>query len=91
MSAGICFSVAAYFILWPRRTRPFCACRACGMSQRPHLTFTMAAHGTLEEAVRKMGVSQLNVTLTDHQIKAIVAFLRSLTGQYRGSQVGGEP
>nr|QIO37378.1 c-type cytochrome [Bradyrhizobium sp. 1(2017)] len=46
---------------------------------------------TLEEAVRKMGVSQLNATLTDHQIKAIVAFLRSLTGEYRGAQVGGEP
>lgn len=46
---------------------------------------------TLDDAVRKMGRAQLNTTLTDPQVKAIVAFLNSLTGQYRGSQVGGEP
>jgi cytochrome c peroxidase len=46
---------------------------------------------TLDDAVRKMGQAQLNATLTDPQVKAIVAFLHSLTGQYRGSQVGGEP
>ncbi|EJN10588.1 cytochrome c peroxidase [Bradyrhizobium sp. YR681] len=46
---------------------------------------------TLDDAVRKMGKSQLNATLTDSQVKAIVAFLHSLTGQYRGAQVGGEP
>ena len=46
---------------------------------------------TLDDAVRKMGRAQLNATLTDSQVKAIVAFLHSLTGQYRGSQVGGEP
>lgn len=46
---------------------------------------------TLDDAVRKMGQAQLNTTLTDPQVKAIVAFLHSLTGQYRGSQVGGAP
>lgn len=46
---------------------------------------------TLDDAVRKMGKAQLNATLTDPQVKAIVAFLHSLTGQYRGAQVGGEP
>ena len=46
---------------------------------------------TLDDAVRRMGQAQLNATLTDHQVKAIVAFLHSLTGQYSGSQVGGEP
>jgi cytochrome c peroxidase len=46
---------------------------------------------TLDDAVRKMGRAQLNATLTDPQVNAIVAFLHSLTGQYRGSQVGGEP
>jgi len=46
---------------------------------------------TLDDAVRKMGQAQLNTTLTDPQVKAIVAFLNSLTGQYRGSQIGGAP
>jgi cytochrome c peroxidase len=46
---------------------------------------------TLEDAVRKMAVAQLNATLTDQQTKALVAFLNSLTGTYRGSPVGGSP
>jgi cytochrome c peroxidase len=46
---------------------------------------------TLNDAVRKMGLAQLNARLTDSQVEAIVAFLRSLTGQYRGSPVGGGP
>jgi cytochrome c peroxidase len=46
---------------------------------------------TLDDAVRKMGVAQLNSTLTDQQVNAIVAFLHTLTGRYRGVPVGGSP
>jgi cytochrome c peroxidase len=46
---------------------------------------------TLDEAVRKMGLAQLNSTLTDQQVKAIVAYLQSLTGNYRGTPVGAPP
>ena len=44
---------------------------------------------TLQVAVRKMGFAQLNTTLTDEQIDAIVAYLRTLTGVYGGKPVGG--
>lgn len=43
---------------------------------------------TLDDAVRKMGVAQLNTALTDQQVIAIVAYLQTLTGQYRGAPVG---
>jgi cytochrome c peroxidase len=46
---------------------------------------------TLDDAVRKMGVAQLNSTLTDQQVNAIVAFLHTLTGRYRGEPIGGSP
>jgi cytochrome c peroxidase len=46
---------------------------------------------TLDDAVRKMAMAQLNATLTDQQAKALVAFLNSLTGTYRGAPVGGSP
>jgi cytochrome c peroxidase len=46
---------------------------------------------TLDDAVRKMGLAQLNSTLTDQQVKAIVAYLQSLTGKYRGALVGASP
>jgi cytochrome c peroxidase len=46
---------------------------------------------TLDDAVRKMGFAQLNATLTDQQVDALVAYLHSLTGQYRGVPVGGGP
>jgi cytochrome c peroxidase len=39
---------------------------------------------TLHEAVRKMAFAQLDETLSDRQIEAIVAFLNTLTGTYRG-------
>jgi cytochrome c peroxidase len=39
---------------------------------------------TLHEAVREMAFAQLDDTLTDQQIDAIVTFLRTLTGMYRG-------
>ena len=42
---------------------------------------------TLPEAVKKMGVAQLDRVLTDQQIAAIVAFLNTLTGTYRGQQL----
>lgn len=44
---------------------------------------------TLQIAVRKMGLAQLNTTLTDEQIDAIVAYLGTLTGVYDGKPVGG--
>lgn len=46
---------------------------------------------TLEEAVRRMGVAQLNSTLTDPQVAAIAAYLRTLTGTFRGRPVGASP
>jgi cytochrome c peroxidase len=46
---------------------------------------------TLDDAVRKMGLAQLNSTLTDQQVKAIVAYLQTLTGNYRGTPVGASP
>jgi len=46
---------------------------------------------TLDDAVRKMGLAQLNSTLTDPQVKAIVAYLQTLTGNYRGAPVGASP
>jgi cytochrome c peroxidase len=46
---------------------------------------------TLDDAVRKMGLAQLNSTLTDQQVKAIVAYLQTLTGNYRGTPVGALP
>jgi cytochrome c peroxidase len=39
---------------------------------------------TLEEAVRKMAAAQLDRTLTDQQVGSLVAFLKTLTGTYRG-------
>ena len=46
---------------------------------------------TLDEAVRRMGVAQLNSTLTERQVSALVAYLGTLTGKYRGVPVGGAP
>jgi cytochrome c peroxidase len=42
---------------------------------------------SLDEAVRKMATSQLDLALTDQQVDDIVAFLRSLTGTYHGRLV----
>jgi cytochrome c peroxidase len=42
---------------------------------------------TLVEAVRRMGIAQLNRTLSEQQIEGIVAFLSTLTGTYRGDPV----
>lgn len=46
---------------------------------------------TLHEAVRRMGIAQLDETLSDQQIDAIVAFLNTLTGAYRGASVVAAP
>lgn len=43
---------------------------------------------TLEDAVRKMGAAQLNFNLSDEQIQTIVAFLQTLTGNYKGHPIG---
>ena len=42
---------------------------------------------TLEDAVRKMAAAQLDRTLSEEQVGSIVAFLRTLTGSYRGAPV----
>lgn len=42
---------------------------------------------TLPDAVKAMGVAQLDRVLTDQQTAAIVAFLNALTGTYRGRAV----
>jgi cytochrome c peroxidase len=46
---------------------------------------------TLDQAVRKMAEAQLDQTLSDQQIKVIVAFLSTLTGTYRGAPVTAAP
>jgi cytochrome c peroxidase len=42
---------------------------------------------TLAEAVKDMGIAQLDRVLTDQQIATIVAFLSTLTGTYRNQVV----
>jgi cytochrome c peroxidase len=42
---------------------------------------------TLSEAVKAMGIAQLDRVLTEQQIAAIVAFLKTLTGTYNGTLV----
>jgi cytochrome c peroxidase len=42
---------------------------------------------TLADAVRRMARAQLDQTLSEQEIEAIVAFLNSLTGNYRGVPV----
>jgi cytochrome c peroxidase len=46
---------------------------------------------TLDDAVRRMGKAQLNQTLSDQQVDAIVAFLKTLTGNYRGRPLTAPP
>ncbi len=42
---------------------------------------------TLSEAVKTMGIAQLDRALSDLQIAAIVTFLNTLTGTYRGQAI----
>lgn len=44
---------------------------------------------TLDDAVRKMARAQLNAKLTDQQVEALVGYLNTLTGEYRGTPVRG--
>ena len=44
---------------------------------------------TLEQAVNRMAAAQLDRTLTDQQVDALVIFLKTLTGNYRGRPVVG--
>ena len=44
---------------------------------------------TLEDAVRRMAAAQLDRSLGGQEIALLVAFLRTLTGNYRGAPVGG--
>jgi cytochrome c peroxidase len=46
---------------------------------------------TLDDAVRKMAAAQLDRNLSDEQAAAIVAFLNTLTGTYRGKPVMAPP
>jgi len=46
---------------------------------------------TLRRAVSKMAFAQLDETLSDEQVEAIVAFLNTLTGTYRGVPVTAAP
>jgi cytochrome c peroxidase len=46
---------------------------------------------TLEEAVRRMGLAQLNRRLSAEEIGGITAFLRALTGTYQGAAVTAAP
>ena len=42
---------------------------------------------TLEDAVGKMGSAQLNFNLSHEQVETVVAFLKTLTGNYAGRPV----
>jgi len=42
---------------------------------------------TLDDAVRRMARAQLDQTLSDEQVQAIVGFLNTLTGAYREAPV----
>jgi cytochrome c peroxidase len=53
--------------------------------------FRDGSAATLEDAVRKMGEAQLNTTLSEFEVTSLVAFLRTLTGEYRGRKIGAAP
>lgn len=46
---------------------------------------------TLDDAVRAMAMHQLDLELSDEQVRLIVVFLDSLTGEWRGRAVGKQP
>lgn len=46
---------------------------------------------TLEDAVRRMARAQLNASLSDEEVDRLVAFLGTLTGEYRGVPVRPAP
>ena len=44
---------------------------------------------TLEVAVKRMAAAQLDRSLNDQQLISLVAFLQTLTGNYRGASLSG--
>lgn len=46
---------------------------------------------TLPDAVKRMGMAQLNSDLTDKEVDSIVSYLNTLTGYYNGRKVGVSP
>jgi cytochrome c peroxidase len=42
---------------------------------------------TLEDAVQRMAAAQLDRILSDDQVASLVAFLKTLTGNFRGKPV----
>jgi cytochrome c peroxidase len=42
---------------------------------------------TMEEAVRDMALYQCDVELSDAEVASIVAFMRTLTGEYQGKKL----
>jgi cytochrome c peroxidase len=70
-----------FSIHWALRSPYWFASPAC-VTWRPRRRISTTAP-TLSEAVRAMGIAQLDRVLTDQQIAAIVAFLDTLTGTYR--------
>ncbi len=53
--------------------------------------FQNGSVSTLDDAVRKMGHAQLDRTLSDAEVNAIVAFLKTLTGSYQGRMLTAPP
>ena len=82
-----CFSGTVSSIRWVLPIRSWCAFLACA-TWRPRPYFHDGSAPTLPEAVKAMGIAQLDRVLTDQQSAAIVAFLDTLTGNYRGRTVG---
>ena len=86
-----CFSDTAYSVHWRRRKPEILRVPGLRNVAITPPYFHDGSAPTLDDAVRKMGAAQLNSTLTDQQVTAIVAYLQTLTGQYRGAFVGASP
>lgn len=53
--------------------------------------FHDGTQATLEEAVKAMAKYEVDVELTDAEVKQMVAFLQTLTGEYQGKTLVSEP
>ncbi len=53
--------------------------------------FDDGSAATLDDAVRRMAIAQLDQPLTDAQTALVVAFLQTLTGHYQGRPLGAPP
>jgi cytochrome c peroxidase len=91
MSAATCSSATVSFIRSPRQTPEILRLPSLRNVAMTPPYFHDGSAPTLHEAVRKMGAAQLDRTLSDEQIEAIVAFLNTLTGTYRGAPVVAAP